>query len=240
MDTSSATPFKRAHFGRYVLIGFFTVAPLWVTWLVFDFLLGLLANAGLPVLKAAAAALRPVSDLIADGLLDPSFQTLLGVLVTLSGLYLVGLGASMVVGRRLIAWMEHWLERLPLVHTIYRGTKRFLQTLRQGPVAGQRVVLIAFPTPTMRAVGFVTKIFRDQGSGRQLAAVYVPTSPNPTSGYIEIVPLEDVVYTDWSMEEAMSFVVTGGTNAPDSVRYTNPAPATPAEGTAAASGGSQR
>lgn len=239
MQTPSITPFKRAHFGRYVLIGFFTVAPLWVTWLVFDFLLGLLANAGLPVLRAAAAALRPISTLVADGLLDPSFQTLLGVLVTVSGLYLVGLGASMVVGRRLIAWLERWLERLPLVQTIYRGTKRFLQTLRQGPVAGQRVVLIAFPTPEMRAVGFVTKVFRDQGSGRELAAVYVPTSPNPTSGYIEIVPLEDVVYTDWTMEEAMSFVVTGGTNAPDTVRYSNPSPDASATGTPMTGDGSQ-
>jgi uncharacterized membrane protein len=63
---------------------------------------------------------------------------------------------------------------------------------------------------------------RDDTTGRELAVVYVPTSPNPTSGYIEIVPLEKVVQTDWTMEEAMSFVMTGGTNAPDRVRYTNP------------------
>ena len=226
MDTNPASTVKRAHFGRYLLIGFFTVAPLWVTWLVFDFLLGLLANAGLPVLKATARALRPFSELAADWLLDPSIQTLLGVLVTVSGLYLVGLAASFVVGRRVIAWLERMLERLPLVQTIYSATKRFLQTLRQPPARGQRVVLIAFPTPEMRAVGFVTKVFRDQDTGRELAAVYVPTSPNPTSGYIEIVPLEQVVYTDWTIEEAMTFVVTGGTNAPDTVRYANPSPGT--------------
>jgi len=168
MQTPSVAPLKRAHFGRYVLIGFFTVAPLWVTWLVFDFLLGLLASAGLPVLRAAAAALRPISDVVANGLLAPSFQTALGVLVTVSGLYLVGLGASLVVGRRLIAWMERWLERLPLVQTIYRGTKRFLQTLRQGPVAGQRVVLIAFPTPQMRAVVTMRAILRPATRPRSL------------------------------------------------------------------------
>ena len=49
--------------------------------------------------------------------------------------------------------------------------------------------------------------------------VYVPTSPNPTSGYIEIVPMKEVVQTDWSIEEAMSFVMTGGTNSPDSIRF---------------------
>lgn len=227
MDAPPGFNFKRAHFGRYVLIGFFTVAPLWVTWLVFSFLLGLLASAGLPVLKATAHALRPVSTLVSDWLLDPSTQTMLGVLVTVTGLYLVGFAASFVLGRRMIAWLERWLERLPLVQNIYRATKRFLHTLRQSPVRGQRVVLIAFPSPEMRAVGFVTKVFREQDGDRELAAVYVPTSPNPTSGYIEIVPLEQVVYTDWTMEEAMTFVVTGGTNAPDTVRYVNPSGTSP-------------
>ncbi|MEW6552634.1 MAG: DUF502 domain-containing protein, partial [Campylobacterota bacterium] len=76
--------------------------------------------------------------------------------------------------------------------------------------------------PEMKAVGLITKVMRDAGSGEELAVVYVPTSPNPTSGYIEILPLADVVMTDWTMEEAMSFVMTGGTNAPDTVRFGNP------------------
>jgi uncharacterized membrane protein len=71
----------------------------------------------------------------------------------------------------------------------------------------------------MRAVGFITKIMRDKDTGKQLAAVYVPTSPNPTSGYIEILPMENVILTDWTTEEAMTFVVTGGTNAPESLRF---------------------
>lgn len=54
----------------------------------------------------------------------------------------------------------------------------------------------------------------------------MPTSPNPTSGYIEVVPLKDLVSTDWSVEEAMTFIMTGGTNAPDKLRFENP----PAEG----------
>ncbi len=225
MDIQPAPTVSRPHFLRYLLIGFFTVAPLWVTWLVFDFLLGLLAGTGAPVLRAAARVLRPVSEWLADWLLNPAFQTVLAVIITLAGLYLVGVAASFVVGRKLIAWMEGLLGRLPLVQTIYGATKRFLHTLRKPPVSGQRVVLIAFPSPEMKALGFVTKVFHDVDSGRELAAVYVPTSPNPTSGYIEIVPMADVVQTDWSVEEAMTFVMTGGTNAPDSVRFSNPAPA---------------
>ncbi len=71
----------------------------------------------------------------------------------------------------------------------------------------------------MKAIGFITKIMQDKGSNKKLAIVYVPTSPNPTSGYIEILPVEDVIMTDWTTEEAMTFVVTGGTTAPESLRF---------------------
>ncbi|MCU0840457.1 MAG: DUF502 domain-containing protein [Thiobacillaceae bacterium] len=210
------------HVLRHILIGFFTLAPLWVTWLVLDFLFSLLARTGAPLLRGAARVLRPFSETLADWLLNPTVQYLLAALVTLAGLYAVGLLTSLVLGRRMIAFLERQVGRLPLVQTIYGATKRFLETLRQPPVAGQRVVLISFPSPEMKALGLVTKVMRDPDTGRELAAVYVPTSPNPTSGYIEIVPLDEVVQTDWSMEEAMTFVMTGGTNAPETVRFARP------------------
>lgn len=222
MTEDSRKPWHNAHFGRYLLIGFFTVAPLWVTWWVLDFLFSLLARTGAPLLRGLALGLRPVSETLAQWLLLPLVQYVLAALVTLAGLYLVGLFTSMVVGRRLIAFTERQLARLPLVQNIYGATKRFLDTLRRPPMAGQRVVLIAFPSPEMKAVGFVTKVMTDPDTGRQLAAVYVPTAPNPTSGYIEVLPVEDLVPTDWSVEEAMAFVMTGGTNAPDRLRFAKP------------------
>jgi uncharacterized membrane protein len=69
----------------------------------------------------------------------------------------------------------------------------------------------------------------DKSSGKKLAAVYVPTAPNPTSGYIEILPMENVILTDWTTEEAMTFVVTGGTNAPENLNFSNDKPQAPAE-----------
>jgi len=219
MKNDAAASARRPHFLRYILIGFFTVAPLWITWLVLDFLFSLLARLGAPFMWGAARLVRPFSETLAGWLLDPAVQYVLAALFAVAGLYGVGLLASVVLGRRLIEWFERLLERLPLVQTIYGGTKRFLQSLRKPPVSGQRVVLISFPSPEMKALGFVTKIMRDEASGRELAAVYVPTSPNPTSGYIEIVPLDEVVQTDWSIEQAMSFVMTGGANAPDKVRF---------------------
>lgn len=221
MPGNAPTP-RNPHLFRYLLIGFFTVAPLWVTWLVFDFLFGLLANTGAPFLRAIARLLRPLSETLSSWLLDSDVQYALAALFTLVLLYLIGFLASFVLGKKLIATFEYWVGRLPLVQTIYGATKRFLQTVSKPPVQGQRVVLISFPSPEMKAVGLITKVMKDADSGQELAVVYVPTSPNPTSGYIEVLPLADVVMTDWTMEEAMSFVMTGGTNAPDSVRFNNP------------------
>jgi uncharacterized membrane protein len=212
---------RYAHIGRYVLIGSLTVTPLLVTWLAFDFLLKLLAQMGTPLLRATARAVRPFSDTLASWLLDSSFQQAVAALLTIASLYGIGLLASFVIGKKVIELYEDILARLPLVQTIYGATKRVLLSLSQPPVTGQRVVLINFPSSEMKAIGFITKIIRDTETGKELAAVYVPTSPNPTSGYIEIVPMEDVVMTDWSTEEAMTFVVTGGTNAPENLRFYN-------------------
>lgn len=210
---------RSAHVARYILIGFLTIAPLWVTWLVFDFLLNLLAKIGDPLLKAMARAIRPFSDTAASWILDSNFQQAVAALLTIVSLYGVGLLASFVIGKKVIEIYEKVLARLPLVQTIYGATKRFLNTISQPPVTGQRVVLISFPSSEMKAIGFITKIMLDKDSNRKLAAVYVPTSPNPTSGYIEILPIEDVIMTDWTTEEAMTFVVTGGTTAPESLRF---------------------
>jgi uncharacterized membrane protein len=207
------------HTPRYLLIGVITAAPLWVTWLVFDFLLTLLSRLGSPWINAFAAGLRRVSPALADSLTDSWFQSLLAALVSLVLLYLLGWAASRVIGRRILDAFDALVQRIPLVAAIYGGTKRFLSVVKEKPADVQRVVLIPFPTPEMRAVGFVTRVLDDEASGRKIAAVYVPTSPNPTSGYIELVPLDHCTPTDWSMDEAMSFVITGGATAPARVRF---------------------
>lgn len=210
------------HLGRNIVIGALTLAPLWVTWLVFDFVLGLLYRVGSPGVAALARLIQPVSQSVADALLQPWFRFVLAVLITLATLYAVGWAANRVIGRRLIARLEAALQRVPLVQAIYGATKRFIAAVRERPAGLQRVVLINFPSQQMKAIGFVTRVMRDPTSGREMAAVYVPTSPNPTSGYIEIVPLADVIATDWSVEEAMSFIMTGGTNSPPHIHFDAP------------------
>ena len=72
------------------------------------------------------------------------------------------------------------------------------------------------PTPEMKTFGFVTRVFKNT-HGRELAAVYVPTTPNPTGGYLEIVPVEDLIATDWSVDQAMAFIISGGAIGPESL-----------------------
>ena len=122
----------------------------------------------------------------------------------------VGALARRVVGQRLLAWFEGLIARIPLLKTVYGSARKLLDLLQTKPDGTQRVVLIDFPHREMKCVGFVTRVMREQGTGRELAAVYVPTTPNPTSGYLEIVPVDRLTPTDWTVDEAMAFIVSGG------------------------------
>ena len=92
-----------------------------MTWLVFDFLLGILASVGTPLLRAAARLIAPISGTVSSWLLDSAFQSLVAVLLTLGVFYGIGLFASLVLGRKLIETVEKQLSRLPRVQTIYNG-----------------------------------------------------------------------------------------------------------------------
>jgi uncharacterized membrane protein len=206
--------------GRYIVIGLLTAAPLAITWWILRFLFDQLSALGKPWVFAASVALRPRFPGLADFMLNATAQSIFGVLVVLLFLYVLGWAAGRVIGQRLIALFEAALGAIPFVDRIYRATKRFLAVAGTTQQNERRVVLIDFPSPQMKTIGLVTRVMRDSHTGEELAAVYVPTAPNPTSGYIEIVPLTSVIFTDWTFDQAMSFIVTGGSNAPDTIAYT--------------------
>ena len=147
---------------RYLLIGLLTAAPLWVTWLVFDFIFTQLSKLGTPWVLALSRGMRRNYPAFADFLLLPQFQSLLGVVFTLVVLYSLGWLASQVIGQRIIGRLERLVQNIPLVAAIYGGTKRFLAVIKEKPTGVQRVVLISFPSPDMKAVGFVTRVIRDE------------------------------------------------------------------------------
>lgn len=204
---------------RYMITGVFTVIPILVTWIIFQFLFNLLSEIGTPAIKMLAE----IFPSLADWITNPWFLSIIGVVFTLVVLYLLGLIATFVIGKRIIAAFDYLINKLPVVKVIYGSIKKLVVTLQQKPTNAQRVVLIEFPSPAMKTVGLVTQVFTDDDTGEKLAAVYVPTTPNPTSGYLEIIPLDKLISTNWSLDEAMTFIMSGGAVAPDKINYSKSA-----------------
>jgi uncharacterized membrane protein len=212
------------HFRRNLLTGVVTLIPLMVTTLVFMFFLDLLSGIGRPKVIILANAVRPLSPEMAGWILEvPWLSSALAIALTLLMLYVLGWAVTHLVGRKVLSSVEGWLKHIPFVTTIYGATKRLVEVFRNDGIdRSQKVVLIEFPHSEMKAVGFHTHTMIDQESGIELAAVYVPTAPNPTGGYLEIVPKDRLIPQDWTVDEAMTFVISGGTTAPETIRFTRP------------------
>ena len=209
---------------KTVLAGAGAALPVVATIAAIDFLLGLMANLFAPALVPLTRLIHDEFPQVERLLNLPWVQGALALLISFLGLYFIGLFAQRVIGRKLMALVEYVISYLPLVKTVYGLIKQFLDSLNTGPSGNQRVVLIPFPTPEMKTVGLVTRTFLDDATGRELAAVYVPTTPNPTSGYLEIVPVEHLTNTGWSVDEAMQFIISGGSVAPSEIIYDPPQP----------------
>jgi uncharacterized membrane protein len=195
----------RATLRRRLLSGLLVVVPLGVTLYVLHFLYAFTAGRLAPIIR----------DL--SGPLPDYAVPLASVVVLVVAVYLIGLVASVVVGRKGIALFEAILTRIPLVKTIYGASKQIVQTLsfQNGDVNFKAVVLVDFPRPGMKALAFVTGTIDIEGEGDHYK-VLVPTT-HPTSSYFEIVPKESVSETGISVEEAVKFVMSGGLLAPESL-----------------------
>ena len=206
-------------FRRYLVAGIIAIIPIWVTWMMLEFLFRVLAARGAPIVNQLAQQLAPFAPGVATSLQEPLFQSVLATLIVIAGLATLGWLTTRVAGQRLMEWFDGLVERIPVVKMVYGGVKQLVNSLQARPDGVQRVVLIDFPSPEMKTVGLVTRTFEDADTGRKLAAVYVPTTPNPTSGYLEIVPVECVTSTSWTVDEAMNFIISGGTVAPTAMNY---------------------
>ena len=201
-----------------ILAGILTIGPLFVTYLIFSFLFSTLAKAGQP-LVALFDAIFPASWLE-----QPWLQSLLAIVLTLGVLYVAGRFTSVVVGRQAFNLFETLLERLPFVAKVYTSVRQLLDTMMAKKETSQRVVLVDFPIPGQKSIGFLTRTFTDSTTGAPLAAVLLPNAINPTSAFLQILPMERVTETDLNMEQAMSMLMTGGAVGPDSLRFSDARP----------------
>jgi uncharacterized membrane protein len=188
---------------RYFLTGLLLVIPIWGTILV---------------LKTLFVALDGIlGDAMAE-LVPDHYIPGLGIVTLVLLIFLVGLFAANFIGRQIVSHWEDWLNRLPLVRGIYSTLKSMMDTLSLSERGSyRRVVLIQFPKNGHYCFAFVTGMTKGETTALgqdTLIHVYVPTSPNPTSGYFLLVPEREVTSVDISIEEAMKMIVSGGLYTP--------------------------
>ncbi len=204
---------------RNIVAGILTFIPIWLTAWVISVLVGILLSLGSPIVNVFFSWLRGVAPGLAAAFSAPWFQSTVAIATVLAALYLLGEIATAVAGRRLLATFDYLMARIPIVQSIYGAARQLVTSFQDKPGGQQRVVLIEFPSPEMKTIGLVTRIFNDADTGEEIAAVYVPTTPNPTSGYMELVPTSRLVMLDWTINEAMTFIMSGGAAAPSKLNY---------------------
>ena len=159
-----------------------------------------------------------------DGIREPIVRAIfghqipgVGFVFTLLLIYLIGLAASNFIGKRLIIYSEAVLSKVPVVWQLYSSIKQILESFRSSRNSGfMRVVLVEFPRKGMRTIGFITNESTDS-SGRKLLNVFIPTAPNPTSGFLQIAREEDVIRTDIPVDDALKMVISAGKFSPKEI-----------------------
>lgn len=161
-----------------------------------------------------------------DGILEPVIKGVwgkpiagVGFGITIVLIFLAGVITNNFIGKRLISYGESLLSRVPLVWQLYNGIKQILESFSRPSKTGyMEVVLIEFPRVGMRAIGFVTNEISDE-SGKKMYHIFVPTSPNPTSGFLQIVEEDKIIRTKMSIDDALKVVVSAGRMSPGKYGY---------------------
>jgi uncharacterized membrane protein len=145
---------------------------------------------------------------------------LVGLTVPLLCILLIGLMARNIVGRWLLEFGERVLQAIPLAGAVYKTLKQLLETLlKDSNGRFRRVVLVEYPRPGMWAIAFVTGIMSSEIQSqmtRPMLSLFIPTTPNPTTGWYAIVPEDEVINLSMSIEDAFKVVVSGGIVSPSS------------------------
>lgn len=132
-----------------------------------------------------------------------------GVVATVILVYIAGLLATNIVGRRILAWIDAVFGRIPLARSIYGAIKQLLDSMTMKSQSFRRVVLVRFPTAESWALAFVTNEL-ESAEGVRLISVFVPTTPNPTSGFALVVREDQALPTGFGVDEGITFVMSAG------------------------------
>lgn len=236
----------KALFRARITQGVIVVLPIWLTFVIVKFVFELMRDASQWALDAIVPRERLVLNIeqtvvvhlptawrkwmaesdadLASGI-EIWGMAIFSVFLTVFILYVVGLFAANIVGRRAIVSMEMLLDRVPLVKTIYRSTKQILATFASEKSDNvQRVALVPLMGDRVYTVGFVTNVFRDTKTNEELCTVFVSSVPSPTTSYVLVVRRRDIIELEWTFEEALKMVISGGILMPGPFTLATPTP----------------
>ena len=200
---------------RYFITGLLIWAPLGITIWVLSFILGMMDQS----IMLLPTEWQPRNHL---GFHIPG----LGALMTLLIVFLTGLLTANFIGQRLVRWWEALLHRIPVVRSVYQSVKQISDTVfSPSGQAFRQAVLLQYPLQGSWTIGFLTGKpggeIADHLSG-EMVSLYVPTTPNPTSGFFLMVPKADVIELDMSVEDALKYLISMGVVAPAALPVRTP------------------
>lgn len=189
---------------RYFISGLLVWVPIWVTILAIKFLVDILGMTLLLLPKQY----QP------DALLGFHIPGI-GVVITLLVIFITGAIAANFVGNKIVLIWDGLISRIPLVRSVYMGVKQIMQTLfTPGGQSFRKVLLVEYPRTGMWTVAFQTGDSNPEidkaGPGEPMVSLYVPTTPNPTSGFLLMMPRKNVIELNMTVEQALKFVISLG------------------------------
>jgi len=205
---------------RLLLTGLAAVVPIVGTIWLLVVIYKVLMRVGDEMLKLSLKALnlmRSGPDLVSE---DFAFygSNFLRFLIPVFLLFLVGFGVANRPGRKILYWLDEGMQRVPYLGSIYSALKQFVDALRN--LGGERkfksVAYIEYPSPGCKLLGFVTGNYLDPETGEGVTTVFIPTSPNPMTGFVVIVEDDKVQDSSMSLEEASKMILSAGLVAPES------------------------
>ena len=213
------TPRRAGLFSRLrssFLTGLVVIAPVWLTiWLIWS-VVGWIDGAVLPWVPNSYQPDKMIQDLLG---LDRDVQINvrgIGVIIFLVFTIIVGWMAKGLMGRSLIRVAESVVERTPVVRSIYSGIKQISETVfAQTERSFEKACLIEYPRKGIWAIGFISttakgEISERAGNSGEMLSIFLPTTPNPTSGFLLFLPAEDVTELEMSVEDAAKLVISAG------------------------------
>ena len=157
----------------------------------------------------------------------PALQNIIGIVVgttiALAIIYIVGIFATNFLGKKIIGLGEKIINKIPLIKTVYSLSKQVIESITiSSQKSFKRVVWIDFPKKGTKLLGFITKELIENQTGRKYVGVFSPTTPNPTTGFMFLLPEEEVIEADISIEDAMKIIISGGILLPNNFTLSEP------------------